>query len=367
MATYTIFADRSATIYAATPEENTGRDQILDIGVKQNEIPNSLFGGGLAVSRALLGFDINQINEAIAETSGSVYNADVVLFLANAEGAVAESVFEIFPVFESWEEGLGIYNDNPQNRTGVSWTYRDFPSNTIWGSGSLPFGVEFSSGSLPRGGGNWYAAYSQSNTLDLSGDFDLRFNVTDSITALLNSAINDNGFIIKLSEDDEFSAGRDQIYQYYSVNTQTIYPPRIELSWDDSVFTGSLPIIEDTAVFNVNNNYGEYANFGKARFRMSVRPQYPTRSFSTTSNYITQYRFPEGSMFGIQDVITDEMIVDFSEFTKISSDEKSSYFDIYMSGLYPERHYRILVKTNIDGNEVVIDSKDRFKVVRHGQ
>jgi hypothetical protein len=61
------------------------------------------------------------------------------------------------------------------------------------------------------------------------------------------------------------------------------------------------------------------------------------------------------------------MVVDFDDnFTKISCDEKGNYFDIYMSGLQPERYYRILIKSVIDGTTAVIDNNNIFKVVRNG-
>ena len=41
-------------------------------------------------------------------------------------------------------------------------------------------------------------------------------------------------------------------------------------------------------------------------------------------------------------------------------------FDIYMDGLQPERYYKLLVKTEIDGTTTVIDNDQIFKVVRNG-
>jgi len=61
------------------------------------------------------------------------------------------------------------------------------------------------------------------------------------------------------------------------------------------------------------------------------------------------------------------MVVDYdTTFTKISADGTSNYFDVYMDGLQPERYYRLLIKTTIDGNTNVIDNGQVFKVVRNG-
>lgn len=61
------------------------------------------------------------------------------------------------------------------------------------------------------------------------------------------------------------------------------------------------------------------------------------------------------------------MIVDFdSTYTKISADNNSSYFDVYMDSLQPERFYRLLVKTTLNDSTIVIDNKNIFKVTRNG-
>ena len=61
------------------------------------------------------------------------------------------------------------------------------------------------------------------------------------------------------------------------------------------------------------------------------------------------------------------MIIDFdTSYTKISADSNSSYFDVYMNTLQPERYYRLLVKTELNDNSIVIDNKNIFKVTRNG-
>jgi hypothetical protein len=61
------------------------------------------------------------------------------------------------------------------------------------------------------------------------------------------------------------------------------------------------------------------------------------------------------------------MIFDFNtQFTKVSCDSTGGYFDVYMDGLQPERYYRILIKTVLDGSTVVVDNQNVFKVVRNG-
>jgi hypothetical protein len=49
-------------------------------------------------------------------------------------------------------------------------------------------------------------------------------------------------------------------------------------------------------------------------------------------------------------------------YTQISSDDKGNYFDVYMSGLEPERYYKVLIKTIINGSTLIFDDNYYFKV-----
>ncbi len=61
------------------------------------------------------------------------------------------------------------------------------------------------------------------------------------------------------------------------------------------------------------------------------------------------------------------MVIPFdNNFTKISCDSTGPYFDLYMDGLQPERFYRILIKTVLDGTTTVVNNNSTFKVIRNG-
>ena len=70
-------------------------------------------------------------------------------------------------------------------------------------------------------------------------------------------------------------------------------------------------------------------------------------------------------MYAIKDTSTNEYVIDFdSNYTKISSDATSSYFDLHMNGLEPERYYTILVKTTIGGVTKIFDENIEFKIIK---
>ena len=63
---------------------------------------------------------------------------------------------------------------------------------------------------------------------------------------------------------------------------------------------------------------------------------------------------------------TEEIIVDYdTTYTKISCDATSSYFDLYVNGLEPERYYKLLFKSILpNGETLVFDNNYYFKVIR---
>ena len=84
-----------------------------------------------------------------------------------------------------------------------------------------------------------------------------------------------------------------------------------------------------------------------------------TSSLFTNLNYL-----PTSSYYAIKDLATNEFIINFDDnYTQISSNANGNYFDVYMSGLEPERYYKILIKTTINGSTIISDDNYYFKVI----
>ena len=81
--------------------------------------------------------------------------------------------------------------------------------------------------------------------------------------------------------------------------------------------------------------------------------------------YTTQHYLPSSSAwYAVKDLDTNEYVIDFNDtYTKVSADATSSYFDIYMNGLEPERYYQILLKVNAGGSTTIYDDEYYFKVI----
>ena len=100
------------------------------------------------------------------------------------------------------------------------------------------------------------------------------------------------------------------------------------------------------------------------RFHVNVSPLYPPRTYQTSSFFTNLYYLPEDSYYAVKDLDTNEFVINFDDqYTQISSNERGNYFDVYMSGLEPERYYKILIKTNINGSTIVFDDHYYFKVI----
>jgi len=117
------------------------------------------------------------------------------------------------------------------------------------------------------------------------------------------------------------------------------------------------------AFISTYNNDGVYFSESVQRFRIAAVPQYPPKVFQTQSGYLNNFLLPKTSYYAVKDSETNEYVINFDDtYTQVSADTTSSYFDIYMGGLEPERYYTILLKTTIDGTTKVFDEDIMFKV-----
>lgn len=372
MAVYKLFPSKDNFIFTEVPIANTGYDEILELG------GYSVLETGQA-SRILIQFDSTEISNVLdTKVNGSAVSASLNLKLATAyETPISHSVYA-YPVYEYWDGGVGKYGDYPYDKTGAAWRYAKANNSGSW---TLPHNTvimpAYVTGSYPAtypGGGNWYTG---SNGINLEAvvhyvandDLDLDINITNAVIAQYSGSITNNGYIIKFDDDLEFNTGVTTKHKFFSSNTNTIYPPTLDIKWDDSVYnTGSLTVLDtDIAEIDITNNKGNYPDVGKQRFRILARPKYPVRTFTTGSVYKTNYALPQESYWGLRDEFTEEMVIPFDEeFTKVSCDSKGAFFDVYMDGLQPERYYRVLFKSVIDGTTAVVNRDNIFKVVRNG-
>jgi hypothetical protein len=373
MAVYKIFPEKDATIYSEYPLKNTGIDEILELNLDFNSESPSGQDGNLITetSRYLIKFSDSSINNLINSKISGSFDTYLKLYLANASKIPVDYTLECFPISGSWDMGTGRYNNNPETQNGVCWTSRSTPLTNEWLTSSFSANVtaSFISTSFQSrpGGGNWYYNLPSSQSFTYITTKDISFNVTDTVLAYYSGSIVNDGFIIKNTDANEFNPDIQFNLKYFSLDTHTIYPPQLEFRWDDSVFnTGSSPssiITTPDPVVSLGNNKQEFNQNSIQKFRVYARDRFPTRLFQTSSVYLTNKYLPPTSYYSIVDLNSTDIAIDFDEnYTKISADSTSNYFNLYMDGLEPERYYKILIKTIIGESELIIDDDYYFKV-----
>jgi hypothetical protein len=360
---------------------NTGIDSIIEIGNL-----NINFDPAPQVFRFLIQFDQSEIEDVIDnKIGGTNFSSSLKCYIATAQGVIAQTNLEVYAVSDFWNNGSGTYLDSPFTTNGVSWRFKTFENGTLWDFSNFSSYVTASYSGSIIGGGTWYTGSNDPNNINLTPtqSFDIRttkdlnIDVSDIVKVWYSSSnsigdyinIQNNGFIVKWEEAIEFSkeSAIQPIMQFYSVDTNTIYPPCLEIKWDDQIFdTGSLsPITTSNFYASLDNNPGVFYLNSINRFKINVREEFPIRVFQTASLYTNNKHLNSGSLYAIKDLDTNEFVVDFDpNFTKISCDPiEGNYFDVYMNGLEPERYYKILIQTTINGSTIVKDDNYYFKIV----
>jgi len=372
MAIYKLFPTKDATIYSRYPAKNTGLDEILDVSIEDAQT-----SGNPQVSRYLIQFSSTEIVDVLTnKVSGSSWSASLSNYLAYGDGLNIDTTLDFYPISGSWVMGTGKFAYSPEYTNGVSWVYRGVSGSNAWTtSGFSPY-VTASYGAT-AGGCTWYTGslnpsivptVTASQTFSYFDDFDININVTNIIKAWTSSLIENNGIIVKQRTEFIDDPNYNITLRYFSRDTHTIYPPSLDIKWRDYIFnTGSsglttlniLPAFVDIAE-NPGIFYPESVN----RFRVNARPEYPARTFQTASYYTINYYLPTSSYYAIKDLDTNEYVINFDDqFTQLSADNQSNYFDLYMSGLQPERYYSILIKTTINGSTLIFDNDYNFKII----
>lgn len=357
-------ASYDASIYLQQPDQNAGRDEILEVG-------KLYYGSMKDIARTLIKFNINPIKDVIQNEVTTNWTTYLVLHSANASEIPLEYSIYANAVSQSWTMGTGTKFDNIST-DGISWKYRDgvnsWQENTVGGTAYFIAGT---TGSANAEGGTWYITGSATQSFNYEPD-DVRMDVTNIVHQWISGSLPNNGFIVRHSIDSENDTLDYGVLKFFSKETNTIYEPKLELVWDDSIFqTGSLlpitgsnvsDVLENSKIV-VTNLQKEYFQNTKTKVRVKGRDLYPAKSFGTTFAYDQSKYLPTSSYYQIEDYKTNEVIVPFGQYSKISCDSKSNYFYLDTSTYPLNRTYKLKLKVVIDGVSKIIDDKLTFDVV----
>ena len=381
---YFVFPEQDTTIFSHPTEQslNTGLDEILSL--KDSDITTD---SKHYSSRILIQFKTSEWEDVITNKANdkTIITASINLFQTEHEELAGVQHIEVFPLAQPWVNGTGRLANSPQITNGCSWKFTDGSDNsfsstfgTSWGTESF---AEFQTASFideAKGGGLFWIGdgMKTSASLGFNDDLDLKLDVTSQLLKhydfhVLNSGtpsgIPNYGFLLKRSESQEFTARDEGELNFFSMDTHTIYPPYLDISWDDSTHDGpdSNNVLSSGEIYvTLRNNKEKYKTVEEPKFRLNVRELYPTRRFVTSSNFLDVKYFTSKSFYSLVDYATEETIIPFSSTTRLSADSEGMFFKLYMNGLQEERYYKLLFKHENNDGIRVYDENCYFKIVK---
>jgi hypothetical protein len=393
-------------------------DGIL-VGTQSVYNPTTTFTNDPEFSRILIQFDISSISSSLI--SGDINNG-VKFFLKLKASSTNEVPLDYkiyaYPISKSWDMGVGRYDTEGIGSFGASWYYNTSQnSSSLWYSPTASNVVyDFSdylltssiaSASFQNGGATWFytvpSTYSQptSNTSSsfynvssasvfissfcsssLSGSSlicsqsyqystsDIYMDVTSIVRSWICGCVPNNGFILISSLELVQSNDINSTIRFFSKETNTIYQPYLDVKWDDSIYSsGSLIPLNGLNPYTVVvKNVGREYKFGSTpRINIFAREKAPLKNFIKgyqQSQYLSSSLLTTASYYAIKDNESESFVIDFDDYTKLSCDGTIHYFKLDTTGLPVERYYRILIKTEINGEILIFDNGNIFKVSR---
>jgi len=328
---YTFYkAQKDATLYLLQPDQNTGRDEIL-------EINKTYVLGQRDVSRPLIKFDISEISSSLF--NGDITASSVDMLLKECESSEVPIEYEViaYPVSQSWDMGIGTKFDDISTEN-VTWNNRE--TDVFWNSGSA----------LIDAGGTWYSEYSSSVTVAYETQ-DLSFDILPILNLWMTNTIPNEGLILKLDSTLENNTTAYGSLKYFSRETNTIYQPKIRIGWDDSTFiTGSLPeLVADDIKVTFKRLKSHYKVDSQPIIRVFGREKYPLKTYTNEYAYNDVSYLPSTTYYQVRDAQTHEIIIPFSEYSKVSCNGDGNFLKLNLKNWETNRSYYIEIKTDRDG------------------
>lgn len=344
---YFLTASKDASIYLQQPNQNTGLDEIL-------EVSKTYYGNLKDVSHSLLKFDTTQLSASLYNGEITMSSAELILKECEANEIPLSYTLYAYPVSQSWEMGIGTRFDEITT-DGVTWNSLSTATSWLRSDTLSPE----STGSYNGKGGTWYTASEASQPYEYQS-CDVEMDITDMMTMWIDGSIPNDGLILKhdsVLENDTNDYGQ---LKFFSKETNTIYQPKVRIGWDDSVFTtGSLPeLTADDIYVTFKRLKTKYKVGSKPEIKVFGREKYPLKHYDNLYAYNDISYLPSTTYYQIKDVITDEIIIPFSDYTKVSCDGNGNFFKLNLSNWETNREYYIEIQVNRNGVVEYFSDKD---------
>ena len=336
-----ITASLDTSIYERYANLNTGHDEILEVGKKQDTL--EIVNGQV---RSLIKFTLTDLVGAPTTS-----NAYLNLKIANATKLNQNQLVYVYPVSRSWEEGSGYFEQSPiKSDDGSTWT--TYASGSNW---------------TTVGGDYNLTPVVSASVVDIVND-EFRINVTPVIQPMISasggSVTSNYGLLMTYSGSSATNIKNVGNIKFFSRQTHTVHAPTLELAWPNQSFTtGSLKTLTSLDIeIAPRNMKADYKAGEVAKMRFTVRDRYPAKTFANTRRFDNRYYLPSGSIYTIVDAGSGTTIVPFDAYSHIDCDVTGSYVMLDTKPLYKNRFYELSLKVTLS-SEVYFSRPFRFKVV----
>jgi len=352
-------------------------------------------------SRTFIKFDITELSQSVASNNISGSNIKFTLNLKSCGARNLPLNYKIYayPISQSWNNGNGRYADGG-SQLGASWNYKNYDGNGIWYGSQITNSYQqvdylltssYSSASFENQGGTWFykvpASYINkpkwicnstkypslvnaslicSQSFNYGQQSDVTMDITRIVRSWLCGCVPNQGLILISSLELSTPPLQETngLLQFFSRDTNTIYSPYIDVAWDDSVFnTGSLAPITGSIQNLITLNYlkDAYKAGSLPKIYVFARDRYPLKNFQKAyqqPSMVTPKYLPTSSYYMIKDAESEEVLVGFDQYTKLSCDPNNgNYFKLQTTGLPQERYLKIFIKVEYAVNYVKVPLK----------
>lgn len=274
----------------------------------------------------------------------NVDKIDLVLQVSHADLFTSDQiVLQLFAISRSWAPGVSLFDYQTPRHANIQQgsTWRNAKTNDAW----------------TQLGGDYITPSVGSYTVSYRNIYD---PINIDVTSYTNSSY---GFLLTLA-DQSVEIGTINIY---STNTNTIFYPKYVAYVQDYAYTqssaSSSTIVtsanQDQYMFGLKNLQTKYNGTDVVKLLVGITPKVYSRDWTQARHYYSTDSITlTGSVtasYAIYDIsqLAKLVAVPHSEYTRISCDGTTNYFNCDMSVLQQDKYYEIELKI---GNRTYTDA-----------
>ena len=217
---------------------------------------------------------------------------------------------------------------------------------------------------------NYYAAYLYGSYVfgPLLGMYTTSASISTFYSSSMTSSVTQS--VTSSSFDGQFTDG---IFIGGTVNLQLTGNAYTATSYYTSSINVSSSVLGPLDVgrpysINIGNLKPEYKSGDIIKLNVFSRKKFPLKYFGISTQqeqYLIPEFLPSSSYWALKDNQTDEIVINFDSYTRISCEyPNGNYFYVDTTSLPQERYYRILIRVD-DGEQIdTIDTGKTFKITR---